>query len=173
MVQEICRDIKKLDYAKRHLSSTITALKRTHMLGILTSLTTSDHRLHVGEEMHSHKLGFFVRRCCLCCCYQWRRWSSWRRCATRDNTFTLATYSKQWTSFLSSSPTTLTSPKSNSSKFVSFFIFFPSTFLSSKSHLRRLTLTQTVGHRCGRQEKVESEGLRRVPERGWETSGEW
>jgi peptidoglycan hydrolase CwlO-like protein len=33
MVQEICRDIKSLDYAKKHLTTTITALKRTHMLG--------------------------------------------------------------------------------------------------------------------------------------------
>jgi len=32
MVQEICRDIKKLDYAKRHLTDTITSLKRFHML---------------------------------------------------------------------------------------------------------------------------------------------
>ncbi|KDO27726.1 hypothetical protein SPRG_07353 [Saprolegnia parasitica CBS 223.65] len=32
MVQEICRDIKQLDYAKRHLQTSITALKRLHML---------------------------------------------------------------------------------------------------------------------------------------------
>ena len=32
MVQEICRDIKSLDYAKRHLTQTITALKRLQML---------------------------------------------------------------------------------------------------------------------------------------------
>ena len=32
MVTEICRDIKKLDLAKRHLTTTITALKRLHML---------------------------------------------------------------------------------------------------------------------------------------------
>jgi hypothetical protein len=32
MVQEICRDIKKLDYAKKHLTSTITALRRLGML---------------------------------------------------------------------------------------------------------------------------------------------
>ncbi|RMX67122.1 hypothetical protein DD238_004879 [Peronospora effusa] len=32
MVQEICRDIKQLDYAKRHLQATLTALKRLHML---------------------------------------------------------------------------------------------------------------------------------------------
>jgi len=31
-VQEICKDIKQLDYAKRHLQTTITALKRLHML---------------------------------------------------------------------------------------------------------------------------------------------
>ena len=32
MVQEICRDIKKLDYAKKHLTHTITALRRLAML---------------------------------------------------------------------------------------------------------------------------------------------
>ena len=32
MVQEICRDIKKLDYAKKHLTYTITALRRLAML---------------------------------------------------------------------------------------------------------------------------------------------
>ena len=32
MVQEICRDIKKLDFAKKHLTSTITALRRLSML---------------------------------------------------------------------------------------------------------------------------------------------
>ncbi|KAF4315011.1 hypothetical protein BBO99_00009666 [Phytophthora kernoviae] len=32
MVQEICRDIKQLDYAKRHLQTALTALKRLHML---------------------------------------------------------------------------------------------------------------------------------------------
>ena len=32
MVQEICRDIKKLDYAKKHLTATITALRRLAML---------------------------------------------------------------------------------------------------------------------------------------------
>jgi hypothetical protein len=33
MVQEICRDIKALDYGKRHLSTTITTLRRLQMLG--------------------------------------------------------------------------------------------------------------------------------------------
>jgi len=32
MVQEICRDIKKLDFAKKHLTTTITALRRLAML---------------------------------------------------------------------------------------------------------------------------------------------
>lgn len=32
MVQEICRDIKKLDNAKKHLTATITALRRLSML---------------------------------------------------------------------------------------------------------------------------------------------
>lgn len=33
MVQEICRDIKKLDCAKKHITTTITALHRLTMLG--------------------------------------------------------------------------------------------------------------------------------------------
>ena len=32
MVQEICRDIRKLDHAKKHLTSAITALRRLAML---------------------------------------------------------------------------------------------------------------------------------------------
>jgi hypothetical protein len=38
MVQEICRDIKKLDCAKRHITTTITALHRLTMLGQFPSL---------------------------------------------------------------------------------------------------------------------------------------
>jgi len=34
MVQEICRDIKKLDFAKKHVTTTITALHRLTMLGL-------------------------------------------------------------------------------------------------------------------------------------------
>lgn len=33
MVQEITHDIKSLDYAKRHLTTSITTLKRLQMLG--------------------------------------------------------------------------------------------------------------------------------------------
>ncbi|PWA73430.1 membrane trafficking VPS53 family protein [Artemisia annua] len=33
MVQEICRDIKKLYFAKKHITTTITALHRLTMLG--------------------------------------------------------------------------------------------------------------------------------------------
>ena len=44
MVQEICRDIKKLDVAKRHLTQSITALRRFAMLcnavGRFLSLST-------------------------------------------------------------------------------------------------------------------------------------
>lgn len=32
MVQEICKDIRSLDYAKKHLTATITALRRLNML---------------------------------------------------------------------------------------------------------------------------------------------
>eukprot|EP01018_Ginkgo_biloba_P020275 Gb_31033 [translate_table: standard] len=35
MVQEICRDIKKLDFAKKHITTTVTALHRLAMLGPL------------------------------------------------------------------------------------------------------------------------------------------
>lgn len=38
MVQEICRDIKKLDFAKKHITTTITALHRLTMLGKVTSI---------------------------------------------------------------------------------------------------------------------------------------
>lgn len=34
MVQEICRDIKKLDFAKKNITTTITALHRLAMLGL-------------------------------------------------------------------------------------------------------------------------------------------
>lgn len=37
MVQEICRDIKKLDFAKKHITTTITALHRLTMLGKVTN----------------------------------------------------------------------------------------------------------------------------------------
>lgn len=38
MVQEICRDIKKLDFAKKHITTTITALHRLTMLGAILIL---------------------------------------------------------------------------------------------------------------------------------------
>ena len=38
MVEEICRDIRKLDYAKKHITTTITALNRLGMLGNLYML---------------------------------------------------------------------------------------------------------------------------------------
>jgi vacuolar protein sorting-associated protein 53 len=41
MVQEICADIKKLDYAKTHLQSSITALKRLQMLTTAISQLTA------------------------------------------------------------------------------------------------------------------------------------
>ena len=47
MVQEICRDIKQLDYAKKHLQATITALKRLHML-----VTAVDQLQHMAEERY-------------------------------------------------------------------------------------------------------------------------
>lgn len=47
MVQEICRDIKKLDFAKKHITTTITALHRLTMLGGVFTLDT------LGEEFNS------------------------------------------------------------------------------------------------------------------------
>lgn len=41
MVQEICRDIKKLDYAKKHLTNSITALRR---LAMLTAAVTGGYQ---------------------------------------------------------------------------------------------------------------------------------
>lgn len=38
MVQEITQDIKSLDYAKRHLTTSITTLKRLQMLGMFSTL---------------------------------------------------------------------------------------------------------------------------------------
>jgi hypothetical protein len=46
MVQEICRDIKKLDCAKRHITTTITALHRLTMLGqfFYIPLSSKEHQ---------------------------------------------------------------------------------------------------------------------------------
>lgn len=57
MVQEICRDIKKLDYAKKHLTYTITALRRMAMLinAIGTSMpftaTAKCAHMQEGQQM--------------------------------------------------------------------------------------------------------------------------
>ena len=45
MVHEICRDIKSLDYAKKHLTQTITAMKRLQML-----VTAADQLAVMTEE---------------------------------------------------------------------------------------------------------------------------
>ncbi len=52
MVQEICRDIKKLDYAKKHLTNSITALRR---LAMLTAAVTGG-----GQTL----FGWWDRRVC-------------------------------------------------------------------------------------------------------------
>ncbi|XP_005102675.1 vacuolar protein sorting-associated protein 53 homolog [Aplysia californica] len=50
MVKEITRDIKQLDHAKRHLTSSITTLNHLHMLvGGVDSLTTLARRRQYGE----------------------------------------------------------------------------------------------------------------------------
>lgn len=49
MVQEICRDIKKLDCAKRHITTTITALHR------LTMLVSAVQQLQVMASKQQYK----------------------------------------------------------------------------------------------------------------------
>ncbi|XP_020111556.1 vacuolar protein sorting-associated protein 53 A isoform X2 [Ananas comosus] len=49
MVQEICRDIKKLDYAKKHITTTITALHR------LTMLVSAVEQLQVMASKRQYK----------------------------------------------------------------------------------------------------------------------
>lgn len=54
MVQEICRDIRKLDFAKSHLTHTITALRRLAMLvnavGALLQLTSETFSAAIGHQ---------------------------------------------------------------------------------------------------------------------------
>ncbi|KAK9815375.1 hypothetical protein WJX72_002419 [[Myrmecia] bisecta] len=53
MVQEICRDIKKLDYAKKHLTHTITALRRLAMLiNAVDQLQRAVERGEYSEAAH-------------------------------------------------------------------------------------------------------------------------
>lgn len=53
MVQEICRDIKKLDFAKKNLTSTITALRRLAMLiNAVDQLQLAVERHEFGEAAH-------------------------------------------------------------------------------------------------------------------------
>lgn len=53
MVQEITRDIKSLDYAKRHLTTSITTLNHLHMLvGGVDSLTTMAEKRQYREAAH-------------------------------------------------------------------------------------------------------------------------
>lgn len=51
MVQEICRDIKKLDYAKKHLTSTITALRRLAML--INAVGEPHQHAQIGLSLHT------------------------------------------------------------------------------------------------------------------------
>ena len=51
MVQEICSDIKALDYAKKHLSTTITSLKRVHMLGTVQEGRNGGRRKRMRRGM--------------------------------------------------------------------------------------------------------------------------
>ena len=63
MVQEICRDIKKLDHAKKHLTHTITALRRFAMLvtavgahGALEIRNQNSSRIFKMETHERHAL---------------------------------------------------------------------------------------------------------------------
>ncbi|KAK0607922.1 hypothetical protein LWI29_022703 [Acer saccharum] len=49
MIQEICRDIKKLDFAKKHITTTITALHR------LTVLVSAVEQLQVMASKRQYK----------------------------------------------------------------------------------------------------------------------
>lgn len=57
MVQEITQDIKSLDYAKRHLTTSITTLKRLQMLGEYTNM--SKHMDHRGTQT-DNKMAFLL-----------------------------------------------------------------------------------------------------------------
>jgi hypothetical protein len=68
MVHEICRDIKSLDYAKRHLTQTITALKRLQMLVTATEqlsvmarermYSEAANLLHAVNQLLAHFEGY-------------------------------------------------------------------------------------------------------------------
>ena len=60
MVQEICRDIKKLDNAKKHLTATITALRRLSML-----------MNAVGAHVCAGASDWLCACCWHCCCCCW------------------------------------------------------------------------------------------------------
>ncbi|RUS20036.1 Vps53-like protein [Endogone sp. FLAS-F59071] len=64
MVQEITRDIKSLDYAKRHLTSSITALKRLQMLGRNQLQHTSKSYGHGGRSVAGDVRADTVQREC-------------------------------------------------------------------------------------------------------------
>lgn len=67
MVQEICRDIKKLDFAKKHITTTITALHRLTMLGYLfyhffspVILSLSICSYHYCHQTQAPTQGFYI-----------------------------------------------------------------------------------------------------------------
>lgn len=63
MVQEICRDIRKLDYAKTHLTHTITALRRLAMLVNAVGAPTQTRTFLVTHPVLSSlcELGLYTR----------------------------------------------------------------------------------------------------------------
>ncbi|KAK4480319.1 hypothetical protein RD792_013388 [Penstemon davidsonii] len=55
MVQEICRDIKKLDFAKKHITTTITALHRLTMLALFSMTVSAVEQLQVMASKRQYK----------------------------------------------------------------------------------------------------------------------
>ena len=117
-VQEICRDIKKLDFAKKHLTATITALRRLSMLvnavGACVGAGTGGGA-HI--DLFKHKNGASFPSLCpptalryavpspqTSCSCRWsatstpRRRTCWRRCSSCPRTSRRTCTSPRWRS---------------------------------------------------------------------------
>ena len=83
MVQEICRDIKKLDFAKKHITTTITALHRLTMLGnhFLLYMLDNEYFYEFLWVMFSRKfhLQGYQQVSKLCCSYTRKKLSRQRK----------------------------------------------------------------------------------------------
>lgn len=59
-MQDLCVDIKKLDYAKNHLQTSITSLNRLQMLtNAVSQLEVSLHLTFTGDDYYETFLGLF------------------------------------------------------------------------------------------------------------------